>query len=38
VLKVADPLIASWNYGSSFTVAVGETFTVDFGATIFSIV
>ena len=34
----ADALIASWNYGSSFTVAVGETFTVDFGATIFSIV
>ena len=33
----ADALIASWNYGSSFTVAVGETFTVDFGATIFSI-
>ena len=29
----ADALIASWNYGSSFTVAVGETFTVDFGAT-----
>jgi hypothetical protein len=26
----ADPLIASWNYGSPLTLAVGETFTVKF--------
>lgn len=25
----ADPLIGYWDYGSSFTVAAGETFTVD---------
>lgn len=30
----ADPLIASWDYGSALTLAVGETFTVKFnGAT-----
>ena len=33
----ADALIASWNYGSSFTVGNGETFTVDFGTEIFSL-
>jgi len=27
-----DPLIAWWDYGSSITVLVGETFKVDFGA------
>lgn len=26
----ADPLIASWDYGSALTLAVGETFTVKF--------
>lgn len=26
----ADPLIASWDYGSELTLAVGETFTVKF--------
>ena len=33
----ADALICSWNYGSTFVVAVGETFTADFGATIFGL-
>jgi hypothetical protein len=28
----ADPLIAFWDYGSSITIATGETFTVDFDA------
>ncbi len=30
----ADPLIGWWDYGSSPTVADGETFTVDFGASV----
>lgn len=29
----ADPLIAWWDYGSSITLASGETFTVDFDGT-----
>lgn len=28
----ADPLILWWDYGSSITLAAGETFTVDFSA------
>jgi hypothetical protein len=28
----ADPLIDYWDYGSALTLALGETFTVDFGA------
>jgi hypothetical protein len=33
----ADPLIGWWDYGSNVTLLAGETFTVDFGASIFTI-
>lgn len=33
----ADPLIGWWDYGSGVTLANGETFTVDFGASMFTI-
>jgi hypothetical protein len=32
----ADPVIGDWDYGSSVTLGNGETFTVDFGASIFT--
>ena len=32
-----DPLIGWWDYGSAVTLASGETFTVDFGATILTL-
>ena len=32
-----DPLIAWWDYGSAITLQIGETFTVDFGATTFTL-
>jgi hypothetical protein len=28
----ADPLVNSWDYGATFAVGNGETFTLDFGA------
>lgn len=33
----ADPLIAYWDYASSITLNDTETFTVDFGASIFTL-
>ena len=33
----ADPLVCWWDYGSSISVNDGETFTVDFGASVFTI-
>ena len=30
----ADPLFCSFDYGSTFTVAAGETFVLDFGASL----
>ena len=29
-----DALVASWDYGTTFTVASGETLTLDFGASL----
>jgi len=33
----ADPLVAYWDYGASISVLSGETFTVDFGASVLTI-
>ena len=32
-----DPLIGWWDYGSSISLASGETFTSDFGASLFTV-
>lgn len=32
-----DGLVCYWDYGSSISLANGETFTVDFGASVFTI-
>lgn len=33
----SDQLAASWDYGSTFTVASGETLTLDFGASLWTL-
>ena len=33
----ADPLCGWWDYGSSITLAIGETFTVDFGTSMWTV-
>lgn len=33
----ADPLIGWWDYGSSITLQIGETFTVDFSSSVLTI-
>ena len=33
----ADPLIGSWDYGATFAVGNGETFTLDFGASVMTL-
>lgn len=35
--SVTDRLIASWDYGATFAVGNGETFTLDFGASVFTL-
>jgi hypothetical protein len=32
-----EPLIGWWDYGSAVTLAASETFTIDFGASIFTV-
>lgn len=34
--STTDILMCYWDYGSNFTVGNGETFTVDFGANVFT--
>ncbi len=35
--STGNNLLCSYNYGSTFTVATGETFTLDFGASLFTL-
>jgi len=36
-ISPADPLISWWDYGSAITINAGESFTVDFGASVLTI-
>jgi hypothetical protein len=35
--SAANDVWASWDYGATFTIATGETLTLDFGASLFTI-
>ena len=35
--SASDNLAASWDYGSTFTIASGETLTLDFGASLWTL-
>ena len=35
--STTDRLIAYWDYGANFTLGNGETFTADFGASVFTL-
>ncbi len=35
--SVTDRLISYWDYGTTFAVGNGETFTLDFGASVFTL-
>lgn len=35
--SAADNLLCSFDYGATFTVATGETFTLDYGASLFTL-
>lgn len=35
--STGNSLMCSYDYGATFTVAVGETFTLDFGASLFTL-
>lgn len=35
--SAGDNLLCSYDYGSTFTVATGETFTLDFGASLYTL-
>lgn len=35
--STTDKLLGAWDYGANFTLGNGETFTLDFGASIFTL-
>ena len=35
--STTDKLLGDWDYGSNFTLGNGETFTLDFGASVFTV-
>mgnify|MGYP001608781625 CR=1 FL=1 len=36
-ISPVDPLVGYWDYGSAVTLLAAETFTVDFGASVFTV-